>query len=142
MAITFTNHEIVFNLKNKKKIKNWIKKIIKEHNKREGSISYIFTSENYIIKINNEYLKHNYFTDIITFDYSNQDIVEGDIFISIETVSSNSIKFNTTFEEETLRVIIHGILHLLGFKDKTSEQKLNMRCLEENALLSFKNLNE
>lgn len=142
MAITFTNHEIVFNLKNKKKIKNWIKKIIKEHNKREGSISYIFTSENYIIKINNEYLKHNYFTDIITFDYSNQDIVEGDIFISIETVSSNSIKFNTTFEEETLRVIIHGILHLLGFKDKTSEQKLYMRCLEDNALLSFKNLNE
>ncbi len=138
MAITFTSHEIVFNLKNKIKIRNWIKSIIKENKKKDGSIAYIFTSENYILKINNDYLKHNYFTDIITFDYSQNDIVEGDIFISIETVLSNSKKFKTTFEEEILRVIIHGVLHLIGFKDKTSEQKRNMRSLEDKALLSLK----
>jgi len=142
MPVTFTSHEIDFNLKNKNKIRNWIKRIIKENKKNDGSISYIFTSEDYILKINNDYLKHNFFTDIITFDYSQNDMVEGDIFVSVETVLTNSEKFHTSFEEELLRVLIHGIFHLLGFKDKTSEQKHSMRALEDKALLFFKNLNE
>lgn len=142
MAVTFTTHEIRFNLKNKNKIRNWIKQIIRENNKKDGSISYILTSDSYILTINKDYLNHNYFTDIITFDYCKNEIVEGDIFISIETVFTNSQKFNTTFDEEILRVIIHGVFHLLGFKDKTAEQKKKMRLLEDNALKYFKKLNE
>ena len=141
MAISFNNHEIKFNLKNKKRIKNWIKEVIKEHKKSTGNISYIFTSENYILEINREYLNHNYYTDIITFDYSNNEIIEGDIFISIDTVYSNSKKFKTNFNDEMLRVIIHGVLHLIGFKDKSKKQKLEMRELENKAILYFNSLN-
>jgi len=141
MAVTFTNHESNFNLRNKKKVKDWIKKITKENKKEIGSISYIFTSENYILEINKQYLGHNYFTDIITFDYSNKNIIEGDIFISIDTVLTNSAKFHTEFDEEILRVIIHGIFHLLGYKDRSEKQKQEMRSLENSALYIYKGLN-
>lgn len=141
MAISFNNHEIKFNLKNKKQIKNWIKKIIEEHKKSTGNISYIFTSDNYILEINNKYLNHNYYTDIITFDYSIDELIEGDIFISIDTVISNSQKFKTNFNEEMLRVIIHGIFHLIGYKDKSKQQKVEMRELENKAILYFNSLN-
>jgi len=142
MAISFNNHEVKFNLKNKKRIKNWIKRVIEEHKKSNGNISYIFTSENYILEINKKYLNHNYYTDIITFDYSSNELIEGDIFISIDTVYSNSKKFKTNFNEEMLRVIIHGIFHLIGFKDKSKQQKLEMRELENKAILYFNSLNE
>ena len=142
MTISFNNHEVKFNLKNKKRIKNWIKRVIEEHKKSNVNISYIFTSENYILEINKKYLNHNYYTDIITFDYSSNELIEGDIFISIDTVYSNSKKFKTNFNEEMLRVIIHGIFHLIGFKDKSKQQKLEMRELENKAILYFNSLNE
>jgi rRNA maturation RNase YbeY len=137
MAIRFNNHEKSFKLKNKRKIVNWIKRIVSRYGKSAGEITIIFTSDNYILEINNQYLNHNYFTDIITFDYSTESIIEGDIFISVDMVLSNSKEFHTSFDEEILRVIIHGVLHLIGFKDKNAKEKLEMRRNEDLALTIF-----
>ena len=134
MAIRFDNHDKEFKLKNKRKIISWIKRIVSNFSKIPGEISIVLTSDNYILEINNQYLNHNYFTDIITFDYSTETIISGDIFISIDTVFSNSKKFNTSFNEELLRVIIHGILHLVGFKDKSPKERIEMRLNEDLAL--------
>ena len=109
MAIRFNIHDKEFKLKNKRKIVSWIKEIVSSYGKSTGEISIILTSDDYILELNNQYLNHNYFTDIITFDYSSENKIEGDIFISIDTVLSNSKTFNTDFKQEVLRVIIHGI---------------------------------
>ncbi len=139
MAIRFNNHDKQFNLKNKRKVVSWIKEIVSGYGKATGEISIIFTSDDYILEINNQFLNHNFYTDIITFDYSTENIIEGDIFISIDTVLSNSKTFNTTFNQEILRVVIHGVLHLIGFKDKTTKEKLVMRRNEDLALITFEN---
>ncbi len=115
-------------------IKSWISKVITSYNSFLGSITYIFCNDDYILDINKQYLNHNYYTDIITFDYCENNTVAGDLFISIDTVLSNSHKFKTPFKEELHRVIIHGILHLLGFKDKTEEEAQIMRDKENLAL--------
>ncbi|NVO08571.1 MAG: rRNA maturation RNase YbeY [Bacteroidales bacterium] len=135
MAIYFTNHQNSYVLKNKRKISNWIKKVIKSYGKELGSVTIIFSNDDFILEINKQYLKHNYFTDIITFDYSQGRTVDGDIFISLDTVLDNSKTYNSSFDCELLRVIIHGILHLLGFKDKKDFDKTIMtekenKCLE------------
>jgi len=134
MAIYFSTHETKYCLKNKRRIIYWIKEISSIHKKKVGDISIIFTNDSYILEINKQYLKHNYFTDIITFDYSNKDIIVGDIFISVDTVESNAQRFNTTFNDEILRVIIHGILHLIGFNDKIDEEQKEMREQENKSL--------
>ena len=115
-------------------IKSWISKVITSYNSFLGSITYIFCNDDYILDINKQYLNHNYYTDIITFDYCENNTVAGDLFISIDTVLSNSHKFKTPFKEELHRVVIHGILHLLGFKDKTEEEAQIMRDKENLAL--------
>ena len=137
MPISFQNQDIKFLLKNKRKISSWIKNVIIKYNKELGSVNYIFCSNNFILDLNLKYLNHNYFTDIITFDYCESNIIEGDIFISIDTVKENSIRFSTNFDDELLRVIIHGILHLVGFDDKTSTQQKKMRTLETEAINVF-----
>lgn len=137
MAITFTTIDTKFRIKNKRKIKDWVKTFIENSDKKVGSINYIFCLDEYILDINKKYLKHDYYTDIITFDYSEKNRLEGDIFISLQTVESNSKKFSTTFEHELMRVIIHGILHLDGFDDKTKKEKLVMRSAEDAALEIF-----
>lgn len=134
MAITFSKQQIKFNLKDKRKVSNWIKEVAKVHQRKVGQISLVFVSEEEILSINNQYLSHNYFTDIITFDYSFENVIEGDIFISIDTVRSNSEKFRTEFTDELLRVIIHGVLHLCGFKDKKPKDKSVMTKNENLAL--------
>ncbi len=115
-------------------IKSWISKIITGNNSFLGSINYIFCNDDYILDINKQYLNHDYYTDIITFDYCDNKIISGDLFISLDTVLSNSKKFSTTYNQELYRVIIHGILHLLGFKDKSEEEAAEMRNQEELAL--------
>lgn len=142
MAIRFSNEDIKYTLKQKRKIVHWINEIAKSYHKTAGEISIIFVSDSYILKINNQYLHHDYFTDIITFDYSNEDIIEGDIFISVDTVLSNSKKFNSAFNDEILRVIIHGILHLVGFKDKKPKEKDEMTRNEDLALALFLKTND
>lgn len=137
MPINYQYQDIKFVLKEKRKVSKWINDVIKLHQKKLGSVSYIFCSNQYILELNQQYLNHNYFTDIITFDYCYDNIVEGDIFISIDTVLDNSHRFKTNFNDELLRVIIHGVLHLVGFSDKTAKQQKQMRVLEDEALSIF-----
>ena len=120
------------------KLTRWINNIIQMYKGNIGDITFVFCNDEYILKINREYLDHDYYTDIITFDYCVDKKISGDLFISLDTIQSNSTKFNTTYEQELYRVIIHGILHLLGFKDKTEEESSVMRQLEDKALAILK----
>ncbi|OFY93650.1 MAG: rRNA maturation RNase YbeY [Bacteroidetes bacterium RIFCSPLOWO2_12_FULL_31_6] len=128
---SFFSKDISFTLKNQFKIKEWVLLSILKEGKTAGEISYIFCSDEYIYQINLEHLKHNTYTDIITFNYCENNIISGDIFISIDRVKENAITYNTTFQNELHRVIIHGILHLIGFNDKTNEDKALMRSKED-----------
>ncbi len=135
MAITYQADDIKFPIDVKRReTTNWIKSVSDFYEKKIGDIAYIFCSDEKILEINKQYLQHDYFTDIITFDYSEGKKISGDIFISLDTVKSNSEKFNATYNEELHRVIIHGILHLCGFKDKSSKDEKLMRTAEDNAL--------
>lgn len=134
MAITYHNDGISLPSIKKREASKWIKDVITSHGKQTGDIAYIFCSDERILEINNEYLQHDYYTDIITFDYTENNIVSGDIFISLDTVRSNSEKFDTNYENELNRVIIHGILHLCGINDKTDEDQKEMTKHENQAL--------
>lgn len=138
MAIYFQSEDIKFPSIKKRTTSNWIKQVAESHNKKIGDISYIFCSDAKIIEVNNQYLQHDYYTDIITFDYSENDTISGDIFISIDTVKSNSEQFNTDYHNELHRVIIHGILHLCGINDKTDNEQKEMTKCENNALALLK----
>ena len=137
MAITFSNNDIKFSLKEKTKFKNWIKKIVELQNKKLGDVSYLFCTDEYILEVNQTYLNHDTYTDIITFDYVEGDKISGDILISVDRVGENAQKFGVPFEQELHRVIIHGVLHLLGNKDKTEAEAKKMREKENEALEVF-----
>jgi probable rRNA maturation factor len=133
--IEFFSEDIEFSLDNPEQISDWIADVIEQNDQELVSLTYIFCSDEYLHQINLEYLDHDTLTDIITFD--NADIegtIEGDIFISIDRVRDNAATHSTSFENELHRVIIHGVLHLLGFKDKTPEQEATMRKLEDSSL--------
>lgn len=134
------NFETNFKLKPQKQYKNWIKEIIYRENLKCSEIAYIFCADACLLEINRQYLKHNTYTDIITFDYTEGQDISGDIYISIERVRENAIKYKVPFEEELLRVMSHGIYHLCGYKDKLKEDVIMMRKKEENAILLFKQL--
>ncbi len=133
MAVSF-NEENSFRLKNKLKIKHWIKQIVENHGCKLGEVSYIFCSDERILEVNQQYLSHDFYTDIITFDYVEKDKISGDIFISVDRVKENAKDFNVTFQQELLRVIIHGVLHLLGFEDHSAEEQQLMRQKENEAI--------
>jgi rRNA maturation RNase YbeY len=120
----FTNS---FTLKNKRKIKNWLKDTIVNEKKKVGDINYIFCSKQYLKKMNNDYLSKNYETDVISFDFSKDNKISGDIYISSETVKKNSIIFNVCFNNELKRVMVHGLLHLLNYNDKSGQELKIMR---------------
>ena len=128
------NYETAFRLKNEKQISNWISKVITKYGFTEGEINYIFCNDEYLLKLNVEFLNHDTLTDIISFDYTLGSQISGDIFISIERVQENAVELGQTLENELHRVIIHGILHYLGYKDKTSAQKQLMRAEEDKCL--------
>lgn len=134
MAITFQAENIDFPKIKRRDTKNWIKRVADDYGKKIGDINYMFCSDEKILEVNREYLSHDFYTDIITFDYSEGNKISGDIIISLDTVRSNSQKFNTNFSEELYRVIIHGILHLCGMKDNSEEEEKAMRQAENNAL--------
>ena len=134
-SIHFFSEGIDFNINNKTQIRRWLKSVILQHTKKITSLNYIFTSDDYLLDINQKYLNHNTYTDIITFDQSTNPIrIEADIYISIDRVHVNSKLLDTSFNEELHRVLIHGVLHLLGFKDKTATQKKEMRKKENHYL--------
>lgn len=126
-----------FVLADHRKYEKWIERVIASEERKLEEISYIFCDDEYLLNLNEEFLKHDTYTDIITFDYSVGKILQGDIYISTERVKENSDEFNVSFEEELRRVIIHGVLHLCGYKDKTKEQSLLMRQKEEEKMELF-----
>ena len=136
--IVFFNEDINFKFQGKDKFKSWLKKVADKEGFSINNLNYIFCSDEYLHKINLEYLDHDTYTDIITFDNSeDESSLEGDIFISIERVRENSQTLNTVFEEELKRVIVHGLLHLCGYNDHTPEDKAEMRRLESEFILIF-----
>ena len=134
MDITFQSEGVDHPQIDEAKLANWIESIAKLYNKEIGEISYLFCDDEKILEVNQQYLNHDFYTDIITFDYSEENMISGDIIISLQTVESNSQMYNTSFLEELHRVIIHGILHLSGLNDSTEEEEKVMRDAESNAL--------
>lgn len=117
--------------------RSWIRRVTALHSKQAGDISFLFCDDEKILEVNRKYLDHDYYTDIITFDYSAGSIVSGDLYISIDTVTTNAMKYNVAFEEELHRVMIHGVLHLCGYHDGSPEQRLQMTQFENEALQLF-----
>ena len=135
MAIYFHSESTQFSLLQKRLLKQWINKVVQSFQRSIDTINYIFCSDDYLLRVNIDHLDHHYFTDIITFQYHEEaEPIQGDIFLSIDRVRENAVKFETTFDNELHRVMIHGILHLLGFGDKTTEEKQQMRQLEDHQL--------
>jgi probable rRNA maturation factor len=134
--ISYT-YETDFQLDNEPLFSDWISKVILSENKNEGDINYIFCDDAFILNINKQYLDHDYYTDIISFDYSVGNELHGDIFVSVERVIENAEDFNVTFDEELKRVIIHGILHYCGYKDKSEDEEILMRNKEDEKIKLF-----
>ena len=131
------NYETDFNLDNEEAIAVWLGNVIMSENKKEGEINYIFCDDEYLHKINVEYLDHDTLTDIISFDYSMGNELHGDIFVSVERVKDNAADFNVSFEDELKRVLVHGILHYCGYKDKGEAEELLMRFKEDEKIAMF-----
>lgn len=119
----------------KRDTSSWIRRVAATYGKRVGEIGYMFVSDERILQVNRDYLQHDYYTDIITFDYTEGDTVSGDIVISLDTVRSNAEKYDKSYDEELHRVIIHGILHLCGLHDKAPGEREQMEAAENKALL-------
>ncbi len=131
------HYQTDFELEDPSKYTNWINRFADENNSRIAELNYVFTSDEELLAINKEFLKHDDYTDIITFPYEEGEKLAGDIFISVDRVRDNAIQLNEVFEQELRRVMIHGVLHLLGYKDKSPEQELEMRSKEDLALKLF-----
>lgn len=131
------NYELDFKLDQEGLYADWISNVISSENKVEGDINYIFCDDDYLVEINKRYLDHDTLTDIISFDYTIGNKLQGDIFISIERVGENAIDFNVDFNEELKRVMVHGILHCCGYKDKGEDEERLMRQKEEEKMKMF-----
>ena len=131
------NYESDFSLEQEEVYTSWIETIVESENKILGEISYIFCDDEYLHSINMQYLNHDTLTDIISFDYTEGDIISGDIFVSIERVEDNAKDFNVSFDEELKRVLAHGVLHYCGYKDKSEKDALLMRSKEEEKIKLF-----
>jgi probable rRNA maturation factor len=131
------NYEIDYEIPEETIYTDWISSVIISENKSEGEINYIFCDDDYLVDINQQYLNHDTLTDIISFDYSLGNEIHGDVYISIERVRENAEEFNVSFEEELKRVMIHGILHYCGYKDKSESDELLMRSKEDEKIKLF-----
>lgn len=134
MAITYQSDGVKMPTIHKKRITAWIKAVAASYGKKVGEIAYIFCSDEKILEVNRTYLQHDYYTDIITFDYTEGNKISGDLFISLDTVATNAEQFQSTYNEELHRVIIHGILHLCGINDKAPGEREMMEEAENKAL--------
>ena len=135
MPITYFTENVSLPKQFKKQpVNQWIKDTIRSYGKKTGNIAYIFCDDEKIIELNRQYLHHDYYTDIITFDYTEGDKLSGDLYVGLDTVQRNAKIFNAKFLEELCRVMIHGILHLCGVKDKTEQERRNMTSEENQAL--------
>jgi rRNA maturation RNase YbeY len=135
VPVSFHTEDILFDLPEKQKHKLWLRAWIESHDLTCGSLSFIFTSNKNLRSINRQYLNHNYFTDVITFDYREGEVLSGDIFISVEQVRKNAVSYRTKEEDELRRVMVHGVIHLQGYRDDTEEERETMHQMENDALL-------
>jgi len=131
------NYETEFALTNEDVYSEWIENVLASEGKSLGELSYIFCDDEYLLEINQQYLNHDTLTDIISFDYTEGDIVSGDVFISIERVQDNANDLNISFDEELKRVLIHGVLHYCGYKDKSESDEVVMRSKEDEKIKMF-----
>jgi len=131
LKIKFFYDRINYRIKRSKEVRNLIEKVIRKANKVPGDLNFIITNDKIVRKLNIEYLDHDYFTDVIAFDYSENVVLNGEVYISIDTVKINAVKYKVSLNSEIIRVIIHGTLHLCGIDDKSSEEKNIMRELED-----------
>ena len=134
MAIHFHNEDVIASF-NKTTVTEWLNSCIQDLDHKTGEISIIFCSDDYLLKINKKYLNHDYFTDIITFNYNENNTIIGDLFISIDRVKENAKELKVDFNNELFRVIIHGVLHLCGYNDKTQDQQKEIRTKEDEYLV-------
>jgi len=142
-TINFYNSDNTkYKIKNKHLVIKWIEEIFHIENKKVESISFVFCNDTFLLNLNKTYLKHNTLTDIITFDYSEGELLSGDIFISLDRVNENAIKYKLHFEGELFRVMAHGILHLIGYTDKTNAECLDMRRKEDDCLILWSKINK
>lgn len=137
--ISYYFQDTDFKFRDRRRTNEWLKLAAESEIRRIGNISIIFCSDNYVLDINQKYLQHDYFTDIITFDYCEGDSLSGDLFISVDSVRENSVEFGTEFKDELNRVIIHGLLHLVGYDDHT-EKDIKLMRSKENYYLSLREL--
>lgn len=137
ISICFYNEDVNYALVFKRKISAWLLLVIEEEQKKLGSISYIFCSDDYLLQMNKQYLNADYFTDVITFDYTEELLISGDIFISVDRVKENAKTYGQKYFQEMIRVILHGVLHLCGYKDKTEQEIKQMREKEDYYLQKF-----
>ena len=133
--ITYQTDGVNMPVIKKRDISAWLRKVAAGYGKKIGDIAYIFCNDERILEVNREYLQHDYYTDIITFDYCEGDRISGDLFISLDTVRTNAEQFGASYEEELYRVIIHGVLHLCGINDKAPGEREKMEEAENRALL-------
>lgn len=134
MAIRFSVQSVNFELQDEANVMKWIIEVVKQRDKTVGNINYLFCNDEYLLGINQHYLNHDTYTDIITFDYVAGNLISGDILISVDRVGENASGFGVSFNQELHRVIIHGVLHLLGQGDKSDAEAAEMRRQEEEAL--------
>lgn len=132
--ISYSSEDIKFPKFAKREMSAWIKQVAALQACNVGDLGYVFCSDAKILEVNNQYLQHDYYTDIITFDYTEDNVISGDIFISVDTVRSNAEKFGVAFDNELRRIIIHGVLHLCGQKDKSEAERAEMTRKENEAL--------
>ena len=135
--ITYLAQQTELPIFNQLAVNEWIKQVARNHNRVVGPLTYIFCSDDRIIEVNRKFLNHDYFTDIITFDYSSHKRISGDMFISLDTVKSNAELFQRAYNEELMRVVIHGVLHLCGINDKGPGEREIMEAHENDALAIF-----
>ena len=138
--VRYFSEDIDFTFKGRALNNHWFRMVAESEIRRIGDVNVIFCSDRYILDINMKYLQHDYFTDIITFDYCEGDRLSGDLFISIDSVRENAVEYGASFEEELHRVLVHGILHLIGYDDHTEEQITQMRAKEDYYLAMRKSL--
>jgi len=131
MGVSYFSEDVPFPKLKRRFTSGWIKDVVAKEGKSVGEISFIFCSDNYLLEINRKYLEHDFFTDIITFDYVEGENISGDIFISLDRIRENAVLFSKSFENELNRILIHGILHLVGFKDKSKVDKALMTQKED-----------
>ena len=139
MAVSYYAEDIKMPSLKRRETTKWIREVAALHQMKVGDVAYIFCSDEKILEVNKEYLQHDYYTDIITFDYTEDGVINGDVFISLDTVKSNAEEFGVTFDQELHRIITHGILHLCGIDDKGPGERENMTAKENEALALLNN---